>query len=103
MKQKGWDNHMRRKKKAMSMVERTKLEDLGKGLEQFQNDKQWALLRVSYLRRKYPNKFIAVLKKRVVASSEKFDELLALLEKKDIDPGLVVVDYISEEPVKLLF
>jgi len=71
-------------------------------LETLSEDSRWMLSRDSYLRKKYPDMFVAVREKRVVASSPDMDEIIKKLKEKSIDPKSVVIDYVSKEPVKLL-
>lgn len=71
-------------------------------LETLREDNRWILARDSYLRKKYPDMFVAIRGKRVVASSPEMDEIIEKLKEKSIDPKTVVIDYISKEPVKLL-
>jgi hypothetical protein len=71
-------------------------------LKVFTADVEWALSRRNYLRRRYPNRYIAVRCKRVIASSQEIAGILAKLREKNIEPNTVLIDFIPKDRVKYL-
>ena len=78
------------------------LEEAGELLKAYIEDSDWALSRMDYLRKRYPNKYIAVVGKKIVASSREWEQVVAELKKKGLNPNFIFIDYIREKPVKYL-
>ena len=78
------------------------LEEAGELLKAYIRDANWALSKMDFLRKEYPNRFIAVVRKKVVASSQKWDDVVAELEKRNLKPNLVFTEYITKDPVRYL-
>ena len=47
------------------------------------------------LREKYPNRWVAVLNKKIAGVNEDFDVLLEELRKKNIDTGETIIEFLS--------
>ncbi|MCK4444165.1 MAG: hypothetical protein KAW09_06455 [Thermoplasmata archaeon] len=78
------------------------LEEAGELLTEYTEDADWAFSRMDYLRKRYPNKFIAVVRKKVIASSPNWEDVVAELEKRNLKPDFAFIEYIREKPVKYL-
>ncbi|MCK5290991.1 MAG: hypothetical protein KAR39_03120 [Thermoplasmata archaeon] len=78
------------------------LEEVGELLKAYIIDADWALSKMDHLRKEYPNRFIAVVRKKVVASSRNWDDVVAELEKMNLKPNFVFTEYITKDPVRYL-
>jgi hypothetical protein len=97
---KGWDKRTRRGSKAVMKTEI--VESIAKTVLETRSDKEWTLSSRNYLRRKYPDKFIAVKRRRVVASAKKLETVMNKLKGKKIPTNDVLIDYVSKDRVKYL-
>lgn len=78
------------------------LEEVGELLKAYTEESDWALSRMARLRKRYPNMFIAVVGKRVIASSESREDVVAELEKRGLKPNFTFLEYIPKNRVKYL-
>ena len=68
-------------------------------LRQKRANEDWLDRHRSELRRRFPNRFVAVLHGEVVGADEDFASLLARLRREypDTNPSVAAVDFLSEE------
>lgn len=78
------------------------IEEAGELLKAYTEDSDWVESRIEHLRKTYPNMCIAVVRKRVVASSRNWEDVVAKLKEKNLEPNFVLVRYIPKNPVKYL-
>lgn len=83
-------------------IDQLNTDDAAELLKVFTADVEWALSRRKYLRRRYPNRYIAVRRKRVVASSKELAGIIAKLRERNIEPNTVLIDFIPKDRVKYL-
>lgn len=77
-------------------------EEIAELLISLTEDVKWVLSREDYLRERYREKFIAVRRKRVVASSKKREDLEAMLREKGLEPRTVFIRYVPKDKMKYL-
>jgi hypothetical protein len=68
-------------------------------LRQKRENQDWLDRNRSELRRRFPGKYVAVLRGKVVGAEEDFTSLLSGLRREfpDTSPSLAAVDFLSEE------
>jgi hypothetical protein len=71
-------------------------------LERFGEDVDWISRRQKMLRKKFSDRYIAVVGNRVIASDVKLDALLKKLKKEGEDPSQLAIEYVSAEPPRLI-
>jgi hypothetical protein len=76
------------------------LEEAGERLKAFTKDFEWFLSNEESLRKKYPNKIIAVKRRKVIASSDDRSDVIAQLEERDIDGRTVLIRFVSKERIR---
>jgi len=64
-------------------------------MKRFREDSIFIEQHEDELKEKYPNKWIAVLNRKVVNVNDDFDSLLDNLKKHDIHPGDCVIEFLS--------
>ncbi len=62
----------------------------------------WFDLNYEELRRKYPNKFIAIKDKKVIAVSSDLNSLIDELKALNIDLNKVLIEFIPEEDLEFI-
>ncbi len=72
-------------------------------IKQFENDVVWLREHKDSLRKDCKNQFVAVKEERVLASNPKLDALLKELEQKSIDAAAVVIEFISEKKITMIY
>jgi hypothetical protein len=77
-------------------------EEIQQSLERFRADAMWLSQHREELLKKYPERWIAVYKKDVVATAKSPKQLFRKVEQKGIRPGKVVHDYLTEEEFDLI-
>jgi hypothetical protein len=81
--------------------EKTTMELL-KGLNEFSSDMDWLDSQLDQLRKKYPNKYVAVKDHKVVGASSDLQDLIQNLKKKKLSPNEIPVEFISKVPPRLI-
>jgi hypothetical protein len=66
-------------------------------LNETERGHKWFIKNGKELRRKYPNKFVAILNEEVIASSDKVEDLLRELKKKKLEDA--IIEFIKPENV----
>ena len=79
-----------------------KEEQILKGIEDFNRDMDWISENQERLRKKYANKYIAVMKRKVIDSASDLQILIQKLKEKGISPSEIPIEYISETPTRLI-
>jgi hypothetical protein len=77
-------------------------EELQQSLDRFRADAMYAEEHREELLRKYPERWIAIYMRKVVATAENPDELFRKVEQKGIRPGKVVHRYMTEKGQPLI-
>jgi len=72
------------------------------GLREFVSDMDWIDAKLDQLRKEYPNKYIAVSNRRIVASDSNLQSLLQKLKGKNLNPGEIPVEFIAKDPPRLI-
>jgi hypothetical protein len=72
-----------------------------KKLNETERDYKWFIKNGKELRRKYPNKFVAILNEEVIASSDKVEDLLRELKKKKLEDA--IIEFIEPENVIIVY
>lgn len=67
-----------------------------------EKDRKWFESRRPEFEERYKGMFVAVKNRDVVAASPDLEETMAQIRKKDLDPALVIVEFISTEGVGTL-
>ena len=70
--------------------------------EEAREDNVWMAKEYKRLRREYADEFIVVRGKTVLTHSKELEDILAYIEKKEIDPATVVVDFVTEKQINLI-
>ena len=71
-------------------------------LVEFNRDMDWISHNQEKIRRKHPNKYVAVMKRRIIDVDSELRTLIRRLREKGIDPGEIAIEFISEEPTRLI-
>ncbi len=71
-------------------------------LEKFESNGIWLNEHYDEIYRKYRNEFVAVKDRRIIAHNSDFEALLKELKAMRIDPGEVLVEYISEKGYEII-
>lgn len=93
---------MQQNSKGEIRIEGLDLEEEARLLKEFTKDFEWVLSNGKELMKKYPEKVIAVKRRKVITSSNGRFEMLAKLKELGIDPKSVLITYIPEKPLKYL-
>jgi len=72
------------------------------GLKDFSRDMDWIYENQDQLRKEYPNKYVAVMNLKVIDSDPDLQNLIRKLKEKGKNPGEIPIEYISEEPTRLI-
>ena len=71
-------------------------------LNKFEEDTLWLHKNLDNLRSKFEDKFVAVRDKNVIASGEKIQEVIQILERKNINPSFIVIEFVYKKGVELI-
>jgi hypothetical protein len=66
------------------------------------DDFAWILGNLEDLKKRFPNEYIAVHRRKVIESDQKFANLVEKLRKENIEINDVIVEYITAKPIKFL-
>jgi hypothetical protein len=77
-------------------------EEIQRDLDRFQNDAIWLGEHREEFLKKYPEQWVAVYHKELVATARSVKGLVHKLERKGIPPGRVVHDFLTEEEFDLI-
>lgn len=78
------------------------LEEVGELLRTVTKEYEWVLSKREDLRKEYPNRFIAVKYNRVIANSVNREDVVAELERRNIDPRTAYIEYLPEKRPRYL-
>jgi hypothetical protein len=87
---------------AMATVKKKDIKEILLGLEKFSDDEDWISEKQTTLRKKFADKYIAVVGNRVIDSDSRLDVLLKRLKKRGDDPSQIAIEFISLEPPRLI-
>ena len=89
-----------------------KIEDLGLDLEELRlkarmmvENTKWYQENKKNLRENFSDKYVAIFRKEVIASSEELDKLKLVLKEKgmDLDLDLVLIEFINPKGLLMIF
>lgn len=63
-------------------------------LENFDRDRDWFFDNIRNIQQENLGKFIAVNEKSIIASNEKMEEVVRILEEKGLDPSLIFIEFV---------
>ena len=72
-------------------------------LKSFENDSRWLRKNKNELRKEYKNQFVAVKDKDVIAAGADLKKLMQKLRKEGIDTASIVIEFIPEKPVRVIY
>lgn len=67
-----------------------------------QNENQWLQSHYGEIQKQYPNKFVAVANKRVIAAGEKMEAVATSVKEMGKDPALILIEFIPEKGLILI-
>lgn len=79
-----------------------KEDDLNRRFNMFIANMNWINRNLDELKTCYPDLYIAVQRKKVIASSENLSDLKEKIRKMNIDLDTVTIEFIKRSPLKLL-
>lgn len=79
-----------------------KKEEILQGLEEFSEDMDWISETQKKLRKKFANKYIAVMNGQLIESDSDLDTLLQKLRETGRNPSRIPIEFISREPERLI-
>ena len=73
-----------------------------KELRVFSEDTDWISEKQTMLRKKFADKYIAVVGRQVIDSDSELETLLRKLQKEGRNPSEIPIEFISKEPLRLI-
>jgi len=70
-------------------------------IEHKENSK-WVAKNIEDLRKRFPDKYIAVQRKDVIEDDADLIELITKLRKRNLDIDTITIEYVTTKPIKLL-
>ena len=71
-------------------------------ITEVQNENQWLQSHYEEIQRKYPNKFVAVANRRIIATGEKMEAVAKSVREIGKDPALILIEFIPEKGLILI-
>ena len=71
-------------------------------LNGFEKDTLWLHSNLDKLRPRFENKFVAIKDKDIIASNERIEEVINQLQKKNINPAQIVIEFVHKKGVQLI-
>lgn len=71
-------------------------------ITKIENDSKWFEKNYEKLRKTDVNKFIAVENEKIIAKSEKLEDIIEKVEKKGKNPALILIRYVYEKGFKFI-
>jgi len=72
-------------------------------IKNYEQDTLWLKSHKRELRKKYKNQFVAVENQNVVLADKNIDKLVRGLKKKGVEPSMVLVEFVPEEDVVVIY
>jgi hypothetical protein len=72
-------------------------------IESFERDTRWFHDNMKVLRDRYKGNYVAVKDRSVIFANKSVDALIDMLKKQNIDPSFVLIEFVTEKPLKMLF
>ena len=72
------------------------------GLKDFRRDMDWIYENQDQLRKKHPDKYVAVMNQKVIDFDSDLKTLIYRLKEKGKNPSEIPIEYISQEPIRLI-
>jgi len=79
-----------------------KNEQILRGIVDFSRNMDWISENQEKLRKKYPNKYIAVVNLKVIDSDSDLQILIRKLKEKGKSPSEIPIEFIAEKPTRLI-
>jgi len=73
-----------------------------KEIRGFSEDTDWISEKQTMLRKKFADKYIAVVGRQVIDSDSELETLLRKLQKEGRNPSEIPIEFISKEPLRLV-
>lgn len=77
-------------------------EEILQQLDEFSEDMDWISETQKKLRKKFADKYIAVMNSQVIESDSDLDTLLQKLKEAGRNPSSIPIEFISREPQRLI-
>ena len=72
-------------------------------IESLKRDTIWLRAHIDELRDSHKGHYVAVKDEKVIGSDKDLKNLISSLKQKGINPSLVLVEFVSAKPIKLIF
>lgn len=72
-------------------------------IREYEQDNAWFRNHKDELRRTYANRFVAVLRGRVIGSGEDLDLLIKEISKQGVDTGSVLFEFVSSKDITVIY
>jgi len=89
------------RKEAVAIFMNKRCQYFAEKLSEFKKNSMWVSDEREKLRKKYPNTYIAVRKRRIIASDKSVSPLVTKVRKLKNNED-IVIDFIGEQKIKLL-
>jgi len=77
-------------------------DELNRKFKLFISNARWINANIDDLKRKFPDTYIAVYKRKVVLTDKDLTDLKEKLKEKSIDLDKVTIEFVKRKPLKLL-
>jgi orotate phosphoribosyltransferase-like protein len=67
-----------------------------------QSDNQWLQSHYKEIQEEYPNKFVAIVNKKIITAGEKMENVVKDLKEIGKDPAMVLIEFIPEKGLILI-
>jgi hypothetical protein len=67
-----------------------------------QNEDHWLQSHYEEIQKEYPNKFVAVADKRIIAAGERMEAVAESVKEMGKDPALILIEFIPEKGLILI-
>ena len=67
-----------------------------------QNDNQWLQNNYKKIQEEYPNKFVAVANKKIIATGEKIETVVKTVKERGINPAMILIEFVPEKGLILI-
>ena len=67
-----------------------------------QNENQWLQSHYEEIQKRYPNKFVAIANKKIIAAGEKMEAVAKSVKEMGKDPAMILIEFIPERGLILI-
>ncbi len=72
-------------------------------IKNFEMDSMWLKTHIDSIRSKFKNSFVAVKDKKVILSGKDLDALIEELKKNGVETDSVVIEYVPEKDIRIIY